>query len=119
MQKQSFWELMLVCCRILCWGGDTLDTPRCHRCAAAQLSASLAPELCQQVLASHTSPGDGCSVANGDALLPAGCKQELFFPARGQGSPAPCIKGCSSPPATVGQGALMSCLLPCAAHTVW
>lgn len=35
---------------------------------------------------------DGCSVANGDALLSAGCKQELFFPARGQGSPAPCSK---------------------------
>lgn len=26
---------------------------------------------------------------------------------------------CSSPPATVGQGALTSCLLSCAAHTIW
>lgn len=80
-----------VCCRILCWGGDTLGTPRCHRCAT-QTAARSAPELWQQVLASHTSSGDGCSVANGDGLLSAGCKQELFFPATSWGSPAPCSK---------------------------
>lgn len=56
MQKQSCWELMLVCCRILCWGGDTLGTPKCHR-QAAQTAASSAPELCQQVLVSHISWG--------------------------------------------------------------
>lgn len=31
-------------------------------------------------------------VANAAALLPAGCKQELFLPARGWGSPASCSK---------------------------
>lgn len=121
MQKQSCWKLMLACCRTLCWAGDTLGIPRCHRCAA-QPAASSAPELCQQVLASHTSPGMAvlllmvmlcCQLGASRNYSPQPGARDLLHPA------ARSSMGSSSSPATVGQGALTSCLLPGAAHTIW
>lgn len=74
MQKQSCWELLLVCCGTLCWAGDTLGIPRCLRCAAQLQPAR--PQSCASSFGRTHISWDGSSVANGDALLSAGCKQE-------------------------------------------
>lgn len=68
-------------------------------------------------------PGDGFSIANGDALLSARCKQELSLQTRGLGFSHALQYGplarTQLSPTTEGQGAPTSCLLPCTAHAIW